>query len=182
MKSLKTRNKSPVHYKYTWQRCTNQSYLFAEGFSGSCPVWPPWAVPRRACDPQARTGQQLEGHEHTLPAGQLSVSQRPTGVYQAENMPGIWQTDLCEQIPECTGGLDETYVPGLVCNTEQHGNQQLLLGILVFFNATFQSFLLIWENRCHVCFLLSLVAMTPLDHVLSYVKNISILCCNTQYY
>lgn len=40
MKSLKTRNKSPVHYKYTWQRCTNQSYLFAEGFSG----WS-WAVP-----------------------------------------------------------------------------------------------------------------------------------------
>lgn len=32
MKSLKTRNKSPVHYKYTWQRCANQSYLFTEGY------------------------------------------------------------------------------------------------------------------------------------------------------
>lgn len=50
------------------------------------------------------------------------------------------------------------------------------------FNATFWSFLLMWENRCHSWFLHSLVATTPLVHVLSYVKNISILCCNTQYY
>lgn len=31
LKSLKTRNKSPVHYKYTWQRCASQSCLFTEG-------------------------------------------------------------------------------------------------------------------------------------------------------
>lgn len=34
MKSLKTRNESPVHYKYTWQRCANQNRLFAAGCSG----------------------------------------------------------------------------------------------------------------------------------------------------
>lgn len=52
----------------------------------------------------------------------------------------------------------------------------------IFFKATFQPFLSVREKRCHVWFLLSLVAKTPLVHVLSYVKNISILCCNTQYY
>lgn len=34
MKSLKTRNKSPVHYKYTWQGCANQNHLLAAGCSG----------------------------------------------------------------------------------------------------------------------------------------------------
>lgn len=63
MKSLKTRNKSPVHYKYTWQRCTNQSYLFAEGFCGqrlgrsaqcghhghaTLSLWPPGTHPAAA--------------------------------------------------------------------------------------------------------------------------------------
>lgn len=85
MKSLKTRNKSPVHYKYTWQRCADQSYLFAEGCSrrgrlgSACPA-PLQRNPRRAArrlaclrGPDPRACQQLQHHKRTLAAGQRTT-------------------------------------------------------------------------------------------------------------
>lgn len=81
MKSLKTRNKSPVHYKYTWQRCANQSYLSAEGDSHQgCLAVPAQRQPsgsppagstaRPAVPRHTHAGQRLGHHRHALTAGQ----------------------------------------------------------------------------------------------------------------
>lgn len=145
MKSLKTRNKSPVHYKYTWQRCTNQSFLFAEGFSGqsqgsACPApavqcghhGPRHAEPVTPGHSPGSSWEVTSTQSLQDSAGALSVSQPPTGVYHVENMLGIWHMDLCTQIPEHTGSLYGTYIPGLVCKTERRGNQHLLYGFYFF--------------------------------------------------
>lgn len=76
----------------------------------------------------------------------LSVSDRPTGVYQVENVPGILQMDLCGQIPECTGSPGGTYIPESGCKTELRGkNQQLLLWIFFFLMQLFN--LSSWYGR-----------------------------------
>lgn len=145
--------------------------------STSCPVWPPWAVPCRACDPQTHTRQQLEGHEHTLPAGQrrrvVSVTATSWSVSSWEHARDLANGSLQADPWMHWGpgwGLHTMF--GLQDWATRESAAPLRDFGVFFFNATSQSFLLIWENRCHVWFLLSLVAMTPLDHVLSYVKNI----------
>lgn len=101
--------------------------------------------------PQAHS-TSTEGHQHTLPAGQW-----PTGVCQAENMSRIWQMNLCKQIPECTGCLDGTCVPGLVCKTKWRGNQQLLLGFLFLFFLMQLFNLSSWYGRTNATFNFCLV-------------------------
>lgn len=158
MKSLKPRNKSPVHYKYTWQRCANQSYLFAEGYgrrgglagsaqhllSSVTQFGQRSASPARDAPTHTRThaGRQLWHREDTrtycgTADGALAASTRPTGVYQVENVPGILQTDLCGQTPERTGSPDGTYMPGSGCKTELRGNRQLRSWILFFLKQLF---------------------------------------------
>lgn len=97
MKSLKTRNKSPVHYKYTWQRCANQSYLFADGCSrrgGSAAPAPRRCGAALAClrGPDTRACQQLQRHKQTLAAGQRTTRWQ-------------WRTDLpeCSRLRTCPG-------------------------------------------------------------------------------
>lgn len=70
----------------------------------------------------------------------LSVSNRPTGVYQIENLPKILQMDLCGQISECTRSPDGTSIPESGCKTEPQGNQQLFLWIFFFFMQLFHLF------------------------------------------
>lgn len=131
------------------------------------------------CDARTRTHTAVSHPHCRTPGDALPASHQRTGVYHVENFPLILQKDPCRQVPDCAGSPEGTDTPPSGCRIEPGVNQQFLLWIFFFFfNATFQPFLLIWENR----FLPSLAAMTPLVHVLSYVKNISILCCNTQYY
>lgn len=149
MKSLKTRNKSPVHYKYTWQRCANQSCLFAEGYgrrglpSTSRPASPRQAAQR---DAQTRThthtSRQMSRPQHTLTAG------RGRRVVSVECT--YWSVSSRELARDLANGplradpqMGPTY-QNRVGKTELRGHRRLLLRILFFFfNATFQSFLLI---------------------------------------
>lgn len=144
MKSLKTRNESPVHYKYTWQRCANQNRLFAAGCSGQ--------------EAFAMSGQRLffslthvtprvpqlaatHGHAHTAvshphcrtPGDALPASHQRTGVYHVENFPLILQKDPCRQVPDCAGSPEGTDTPPSGCRIEPGVNQQFLLWIFFFF-------------------------------------------------
>lgn len=96
MKSLKTRNKSPVHYKYTWQRCANQSYLSTREGRQCLPCASSPAQPtseHSASSPCMHTlvssGNITSTHSLQDNDGALSASDWPTGVYWADNVSRI---------------------------------------------------------------------------------------------
>lgn len=100
MKSLKIRNKSPVHYKYTRQGCANQNHLLAAGCSGR-EAFTMWGqrlffsrtrvTPRGSsagCDAWTHTHRRVTAQPHCrAPGDALPASPQRAGVYQVENSP-----------------------------------------------------------------------------------------------
>lgn len=131
MKSLKIRNKSPVHYKYTRQGCANQNHLLAAGCSGR-EAFTMWGqrlffsrtrvTPRGSsagCDARTHTHRRVTAQPHCRALGDaLPASPQRTGVYQVKNSPLILQTDPCRQVPDCAGSPGGTCTPPSGCRIE----------------------------------------------------------------
>lgn len=159
MKSLKTRNKSPVHYKYTWQGCANQNHLLAAGCSGQ--------------EAFAMSGQRLffsrtrvtprgssagcDARTHT-PQGHSTATLQGTGRRATSVASACWSVSGRElprkRIPAgrsltALGAQGGTCTPPSGCRIELWATQQFLLWIFFFLTRLFN--LSSWYGRIDFC-------------------------------
>lgn len=132
MKSLKTRNKSPVRYKNTWQRCANQNRRtqWPGNLGDIRPALlpnPPHHVPflsQLRCTythTHAHACQKPQCHKRTHTAGQWEMHcQCRVSILECTR----WRTspdpatDPCQQVPDCAGGPGRTHALLSGCRIE----------------------------------------------------------------